>query len=117
MTAPFRKSLVLFVFSSPPETPATFHVSQCGAPPGADHMCLPLLWRLGTYWPWDNTLAHSQGVHLGEGTKGEHREGESWALLLLTPFFLPTPNWPPLCPIHPPPHLRPRTPAVKQGNL
>lgn len=32
MTVPFRKSLVPFIFSSPPETHPTFHVFQCGAP-------------------------------------------------------------------------------------
>lgn len=106
MTVPFRKSLVPFIFSSPPETHPCVPVWGSA---GDDHMCLPPLWRLGTYWPWDRYPGSFPGVHLGEGTKGEHREGESRALLvcpLLTLFLLHTPNWPPLCPIHPLPHLK-----------
>lgn len=76
MTVPFRKSLVPFIFSSPPETHPTFHVFQCGAPlemiTCASHLCGDWVHiGLGT-----DTLAHSQGCIL-EREQRESIEKES----------------------------------------
>lgn len=76
MTMPFRKSLVPFIFSSPPETHPTFHVFQCGAPlemiTCASHLCGDWVHiGLGT-----DTLAHSQGC-IWEREQRESIEKES----------------------------------------
>lgn len=69
MTIPFRKSLgsVDLLFSSA-ATCYLLYVPLWGSP-GADHLC-------GNWVPSGlgiDTLAHSQGVSLREGTRGGHR--------------------------------------------
>lgn len=113
MTIPFRKSLgsVDLLFSSR-ATCYHLYVPLWGSP-GADHLC-------GNWVPSGlgiDTLAHSQGVSLREGT----REGTGpWAtpvFLLLTLFLLVIPNCLLLFPPKPSSPEAMGSPQVKQDDL